>query len=91
MRKTNPSPKQSNTLLNYFNKSQSQTNSSNNSPKNLKSDEFNANKSKSDSKNNGSVASTSKQTNLNKTNDENIEIDYELYDIVWAKLEGYVY
>jgi hypothetical protein len=83
MRKSNQSPKQSNTLFNYFTKSQS-TPKSNNSAKNSKSDE-----SKTNNSNNGSVASTSKP-NLNPTNQQNYELDYDLYDLVWAKLEGFV-
>jgi hypothetical protein len=83
MRKSNQSPKQSNTLLNYFSKSQTTPKSNNsvkNSVKDSKSDE-----SKTNNSSNGSVASTSK-----KTNEQNYEFDYDLYDLVWAKLEGFV-
>jgi len=83
MRKSNQSPKQSNTLLNYFAKSQT-TPKSNNSAKNSKSDESKPNSNS----NNGSVASTSKPSK--QSNEENCQLDYDLYDLVWAKLEGFV-
>jgi len=86
MRKSNQSPKQSNTLLNYFNRTQSTPKSDNSSPISSRSDRSKTNQ---DVNTNGNLASTSKQSN--KTDDIDKLDGYQLYDLVWAKLEGFVF
>ena len=90
------SPKTSNTLLNYFSKSNE---NKTNGGSTAKKAGGRGSGSSGVGASSGGGASSGVATNVNDkpqpsssqiSNTTDVQTDYELYDLVWAKLEGYV-